>query len=161
MSNPKLPPKPWTQLETKDIAQQRAKILKEQLGKCLICGATGDVVWSLDHEHRKRIGGSGLIRGVLCRACNSTEGRVISSLVRGGIKKPEMADWLRNLAGYLDKPHYPLIHPTEREYLTITRTDFNKLNAKFKIKYPRKAPLKYPNKGRITKKLLEIMKEFE
>lgn len=161
MSNPVLPPKPWSQLEQKDIADLRNKILAEQNFKCGICGVSGkDVVWVLDHSHNKGFGGSGLIRGTLCRNCNSVEGKIVRALKRFGVKIEKMSGWLRNLADWLDKHHYPFIHPTEKQVIKVTKTQFKNLMQKYLEKYPTRKPLKYPVNGKASSKLQEIIKEF-
>ena len=161
MSKPKVPHKPWTQLEAKDIQGLRFKILKEQHNKCGICGTSHpDTVWTLDHSHAKGFGGTGLIRGVLCRNCNSAEGKIVRALRRFGVKIEELSDWLRNLADWLDKPHYPFIHPTEKVVVKITKTNFKILMKKYLEKYPKRAVLKYPIGGKANARLQEIIKEF-
>lgn len=160
--NPKIPPKPWTQLETPDIRPLRIKILDEQGGKCGICGTSEeDTVWSLDHSHAKGFGGTGLIRGVLCRNCNSVEGKITRALKRFGVKMHQISDWLRNLADWLDKPHYPFIHPTEKEVIKIGKREFNTLMEQYCKKYPNRKPLKYPKGGKASKRLVEIIQEFK
>ena len=161
MSNPLIPPEPWEQLEVKDISQLRIKILAEQNGKCGICGTNHpDTTWTLDHEHAKGYGGSGLIRGVLCRNCNSAEGKIVRTLKRFGIKLDNLSSVLRNLANWLDKPQYPYIHPTEKVIVKITKTQFKALMIKYKQKYPNKSELKYPVGGKASAKLQAIMKEL-
>lgn len=147
-------------IKSKDLKTLRDSVLRAQDGVCLICKKVPKLP-VVDHWHTKKNSGDGKIRGVLCSSCNVMVAVVENNLVRRNIDYSDAGNWLRNLADYLENGGIPILHPTEREYLTITRTDFNKLNAKFKIRYPRKAPLKYPNKGRVTKKLLDIMKEFE
>lgn len=161
MSKPLIPPKPWVQLEAKDIPALRLKILKEQGGKCGICGTVHpDTVWTLDHEHKKGYGGSGLCRGCLCSKCNSLDGRVVKALRRYGIPRDNISDWLRNLADWLDKPHYPFIHPTEKPVVKINKTQFKALMKKYLEKYPNKKELKYPVGGKANAKLQEIIKEL-
>lgn len=161
MSRPEIPDEPWIQLEVKDIPELRAKILKEQKGKCGICGTNHpDTVWTLDHSHAKGFGGTGLIRGVLCRNCNSAEGKVVRILRRFGVKIDNLSDWLIALAKWLNKPHYPYIHPTEKPVVKITRTQFKILMKQYIEKYPKKKPLVYPIGGRAGNKLKELIKEF-
>lgn len=150
MSTPKLPDKPWEQLETKDIPQLRNKLLQDQDGKCGICKKSPiDTVWALDHCHKKGYGGSGLVRGVLCRNCNSVEGKIVRALKRFGIKIHELSGWLRNLADWLDKDHYPYIHPTERDRTKVTKTEFKGFMEFMKSTYNK--VFKYPVKGLLTK----------
>lgn len=161
MSRPLLPKKPYVQLEVKDIVELRFKILKEQKGKCGICGTQHpDTVWTLDHSHSKGFGGTGLIRGVLCRNCNSAEGKVSRIARRFGIKMEDLSDWFRGLANWLDKAHYPYIHPTEKPIIKITKTQFKELMKKYLTKYPKKKALVYPTNGKAGTKLQEIIKEF-
>lgn len=154
------------QLKNKDIAGLRNKILKEQHGICAICEKVPDVA-TLDHEHKKRFGGSGLIRGVLCRSCNSVEGKIVNALKRFGIKITEMPNWLRSLAKYLEKGAYvdenrnTYLHPTEEAVVKITKTKFNKLMNEYVNKYPRRQKLKYPKGGKATQRIKEIMREFK
>ncbi len=68
------------EIKTVQIQQLRDDLLKEQGGRCGICGCLLDESSgiSLDHQHmtkKETAGkdGAGLIRGVLCRACNVME----------------------------------------------------------------------------------------
>lgn len=160
MSNPLIPEKPWIQLENKDIASFREKALKDQKGKCGICGTSHpDTVWVGDHSHAKGFGGTGLFRGVLCRNCNSLEGKIVRALRRFGVKIEHLADWLRNLANWLDKPHYPLIHPTEKPRIKLNKTQFKGLQEYVKLTYNR--VIKYPIKGLLNKRQEEYYKEYK
>lgn len=150
MSNPTVPNEPWKQLETKDIPQLRSSLLQEQSGKCGVCGCSGsNIVWCLDHEHKKGFGGTGLVRGVLCRNCNSAEGKIVRLLKRFGVKMNELSGWLRNLADWLDKNHYPFIHPTERARIKVSKTEFKGFMEFMKSTYNK--IVKYPLKGLLTK----------
>ena len=115
------------QLKSKDVPEVRAKILKEQKGICPICGKEiVDPV--LDHEHVKRIGGSGQIRGVLDRLCNSFTAKCENNCVRYGIQRDVLPDVLRNIANYLEKAQYPLIHPSEAAPKKIvTKASYNEM----------------------------------
>jgi hypothetical protein len=103
-------------LKYKEIKQYRESIWKEQEYKCAICKLEIDQAeCCLDHQHntkKETIGenGAGLIRGVLCRNCNSLEGKIWNNSKRYG-KFAMLPTFLRNLADYLEKENYPLIHP--------------------------------------------------
>lgn len=46
--------------------------------RCGICGSDvprGDIEWHVDHNHNKKKGDPGFIRGILCNACNIGGGR--------------------------------------------------------------------------------------
>ena len=49
-------------------AQKRAALFEMQAGRCAMCGSEGVLVADHDHE-------TGRLRGLLCRSCNSLEGR--------------------------------------------------------------------------------------
>jgi hypothetical protein len=51
------------QLKYKDVKDIREQILEEQEGICPICKKPVDKP-VLDHHHKKKVGGTGLIRGV-------------------------------------------------------------------------------------------------
>ena len=79
-------------------AEKRAALHLKQDGHCAVCGATGKLV--ADHDHK-----TGLLRGLLCRACNQREGARGSLLMRcdyPGIDAyladpPAGRDWLWDL----------------------------------------------------------------
>lgn len=52
-------------------------LLASQQGRCGICGSPDPVSehWHVDHDHNKRKGDPGFIRGVLCFDCNTGGGR--------------------------------------------------------------------------------------
>lgn len=99
------------QLKHTEVAIVRAKLLKQQDFKCVICGCSlkGKVRGGacLDHDHD-----TGVVRGVLCRVCNQGEGKLKTVAVRFGGGKENHRKWLSTMAGYL------LTHASPRtEYL--------------------------------------------
>jgi hypothetical protein len=160
MKNKKIKPKK-KQLKTKDIPKVREKILKDQCGLCPICKKEiSDPC--LDHHHKKKIKGTGLIRGVLCRSCNVFIAKAENNCVRFGISQIELPSILRNFADYLEKEHYPLIHPSEKpKEKKLSKQNFKKLAKLYKEKYPKRKPLEYPKSKKLTKKLAQIYKEFK
>ena len=99
-------------LKANEKAQYRTEQLKKQDGICPLCEReipSGQD--TLDHDHS-----SGRVRMVLCRNCNSIEGRVLHWVRRTGV---EIERWLANIAwfwnqDYDDNPQYPT-HKTELE----------------------------------------------
>lgn len=55
--------------------EMRAVLVALQRGACATCGASGRKL-VVDHDHV-----TGLVRGLLCRSCNSTEGASVSRLL--------------------------------------------------------------------------------
>lgn len=91
-------------IEEKMVA--RGRLMVKQNYKCPICGtslrskARGGAVLDHCHEHK-------FVRAVLCKVCNTGEGRVKSLAVRYGMGKANHVAWLRNLADYLEKHQTP------------------------------------------------------
>lgn len=99
-------------------SQQRTfvyKILKEQGGVCPLCTKVIDLATKgeavLDHCHE-----TGLVRGVLHRSCNASEGKVANAAGRWGAKSMDydaaVIPFLERLVAYLKKPKHNLIYPT-------------------------------------------------
>ena len=160
-----------TPLKTTEISVMRKKIHNEQDMICPVCqeNIPHDLT-TLDHQHKLfkdqplLEDGAGMIRGVLCRNCNSFEGKVFNSHRRLGLHKKELPlyDLLRNLADYLARPNLPYIHPTEmpkKETMGIRR--FKKLNKAYCLLYPKKKPLEYPKSKKLTDKLAKLLEEFK
>ena len=116
------PTRKLVQLERKDVAKHRDKILKEQQFKCGICEMTLLSTQAvLDHLHKRRksdipgVNDAGLVRGVLCDGCNRIEGKVAKSAMRfQKDSTPGVPTLLRKMADYLERPKHLLIHPTEK-----------------------------------------------
>ncbi len=94
-----------------EVAVVRLKILAAQDYKCAVCGVSlkGKLRGgpTLDHDHD-----TGLVRGVLCKVCNTFEGKLRVLSIRYGNGKVNELQALRNMVSYRS------IHTTPRtEYL--------------------------------------------
>ena len=82
-----------------EVAVVRLKILAAQDYKCAVCGVSlkGKLRGgpTLDHDHD-----TGLVRGVLCKCCNTAEGKIRMVSIRYGNGKEGSFTWLRNLLSY-------------------------------------------------------------
>jgi len=94
------------------VVQQLAK----QGGSCLLCREQVDLSIPrqavADHNHK-----TGELRGVLCRSCNSGEGKTANAAGRWGAKSMDydkIIPWLKNLVEYLESPGLGLMYPTHR-----------------------------------------------
>ncbi len=155
-------PKPPAQLKGKDIPLIRDKLLKQQGGICPICGKKVNAP-CLDHSHTKRIKGTGLVRGVLCRGCNIFIAKSENNAIRYGISQSELPTVLRNLAQYLDNSFnnpLPYIHPSEAPPVPkLMKSSYNKLLKWYKGTGRAKAFPPFPKSGKLTKPLLKLYTE--
>lgn len=152
-------------LKSKDIKPLREKLHKEQDFICPVCEQKTPLSeTTLDHQHKlfkdQPLGenGAGLIRGVLCKQCNSVEGKIFNSLRRMGMHKKDISfsEILRNLADYLERDNLPLVHPTEiPKEPKIKKTCYNKLKKVCTVKMPA-----YPKSGKLTKELEKLFIRF-
>jgi hypothetical protein len=99
-------------LKYKDIPIIKKELVKIQEGLCPICERQLDTLKNrdicLDHNHI-----NGKIRAVLCRGCNSMEGKVYRAFVRVGLKNQgvDYKNFLIGLQLYLGYPETKYIHP--------------------------------------------------
>lgn len=95
-------PTSTTKLKTTQVSDTRLTLLVQQGRRCAVCQLDcppNEAV--LDHDH-----GTGLVRGVLHRGCNSLLGKVENNHRRYGIK---------NLSAFLNGvPKYLAYHATNR-----------------------------------------------
>ena len=147
------------QLKSKDVRPLREYIFQKQGNRCFICGCTDATQMTLDHQHKRKfqdyLEGAGQIRGTLCRACNSVEGKFINSCKRYKINNPKL--FLKNLLLYYNRGTYNVIHYSEKKQLPkISKKQYNLLQQKLTSNALKIPPL---NKKRtLTKKLYELFK---
>lgn len=115
------------QLKSSHVKFVRDSILEYQSGICSIC--ENDVVLpTLDHYHKKRQDGNGLVRGVICNTCNRMIGCIENNLARNSIYYSDSPDVLRNIANYLQNSRWYMIHPTEKvKEKELKKSSYNKL----------------------------------
>jgi len=159
------------QLKVSDILPIRNEILELQSGKCAICG---DIISektgiSADHQHKSSIetigeDGAGLIRGVLCRGCNTLEGKIWNNMNR--FKQPKNVNdrikWLEELLKYYKSENYPYIHPNEKpKEPKVSKRNYNKLAKLYKDSGKKKKFPEYPKSGKLTVGLKTLFEEFQ
>ena len=157
MKNPK-------QLKKSEISSLRITLLQQQGGRCPICKkCITDPC--LDHEHKKRLGGSGLIRGVVCRTCNSFIAKAENNCLRCKIELKQLPHVLRSIADYLEQPHKPFIHPKEApKPKKLQKSSYNQLIRRMVIDgvgLKKGLPPKYPKSGKLTKTLEKLYEKVE
>ena len=97
-------------LKTSEIKELREALLGKQKGVCPLCGERIQLGQAtLDHDHK-----TGFIRSVLCRNCNSMEGKVFNAATRA--KRTSTAIlWLKKMIKYHethDNKPSGVYHPT-------------------------------------------------
>ena len=128
----------------------------EQNGLCPICGK--ELVREvLDHLHKKRLKGDGLVRGVICSQCNVFLAKIENSCVRYSIKLDDLPNVLNNISTYLSNPRLPYLHPSEAEKEPkLGKRLFSRLAKLYAELYPKAKPLEYPKSAKMTKQLKEL-----
>lgn len=121
-------------LKTTQVAKAREILARRQDGKCPVCGRvfSKSVVGCLDHDHK-----TGLIRGVLCRACNRLEGQVQNRILMAGGKE----DPIKLLRGLCEYRAYHAENPSKFTHPTH-KTETEKHTEKLKKQRERRAKLK-------------------
>jgi hypothetical protein len=146
------------QLKHKDLFVLRNDLHEKQKGVCPICDRLIDISNAVvDHHHKKRVKGSGLIRGVLCRNCNVFLGKIENNCVRYNISQNALPAVLSNIISYLIKPHLPFLHPSERPKLK--KESYQALKKAMK-KDGKKIP-PYPKQKALTKPLEKLFKQYK
>lgn len=156
------------QLKAGDVPELREQILEDQNGCCGICGQkiTEKSGVSLDHQHKRKIDpigldGGGLIRGVLCRACNVWEGKIWNGTRRYHQPKcvADRIELLQQLIEYYENGTYSFVHPSEKPKApTVSKRNYNKLKKQYTGK--RKFP-EYPRSKKLTLGLQVLFEEYE
>lgn len=155
------------QLKSSEVTKLREEILEKQGGLCAWCGdeITEETGYSLDHQHKTSkeelgVDGAGLVRGVLCRACNVLEGKIWNNMTR--FRQPEdvydRIEILKALVGYYECGTYDIIHHTEKpKEPTVSKRNYNKLKKLYegKKKFP-----EYPKSGKLTLGLRVLFEEY-
>jgi len=110
-------------IKQSQIGSVRQSLMEKQNYRCAVCSSDFREytirnrkkvlknVPCLDHDHN-----SGYIRGVLCRACNSIEGKFLYAMKRAGSKEDPLS-LLLGLHGYLYEHRVNstgIIHPSHK-----------------------------------------------
>lgn len=157
------------QMTQKDLIEFREHHAHKNNLICPICKKKrnlGDFV--VDHQHKSKSeingeNGAGMVRGVICFMCNSTEGRMLSKFKMSGLNRNvEFVDYLRSLADYLDQPTTQFIHPSEKpKEPKLMKRPFAKIAKAYSLEFPKKKPLEYPKTGKATKLIKELSEKYD
>ena len=114
-------------LKAQQVPTYRKSLAAGQGNTCPVCGRHFEDAYycyktkriklaappTLDHSHQ-----TGHIRGVLCRACNTLEGKVRKAHQRYGANGSDLIDVLYNLAEYLQEHELPDDKPLHPKFKT-------------------------------------------
>lgn len=144
-----------------EIQLVRNKIFEEQNFLCLITNKPTDRP-VLDHQHKKGLGGTGLCRGVIDANINVYLGKIENNCKRYGIQLEELPSILRSIADYLERPHLPILHPSEKEKKKIVmKSCYNKLASAVKKANDQRDLKKLPKyTGNLSKALVELAEKY-
>ena len=141
----------------------RETILKKT-DQCPICKKTINKP-VVDHEHKKRVKGTGRIRDNICSNCNVFIAKAENNCSRYGIVLEELPEVLKNVSDYFTQQQYPIIHYTDKDARPIlSKTLANKVLKYWNCIRPGKAgkkKLKFPRSGVLTKDWEEAIKDYE
>lgn len=151
------------ELKTSDVKKIREELLQNQGGVCLLCGRIPERP-CLDHDHKKRVGGSGLCRGTLCNGCNILFGKMENNCVRYGISQVFLPEFLIRSAKYKVAEQTNYLHPSEREKpKLLKKSQFNRVIKYWSQTHSRKKkPVwKIKPKMKLTKQWEKYIKEAD
>jgi hypothetical protein len=158
----------WSEIKW-DTTSTNIPMIRESLGKktniCPICKniLTKPVI---DHEHKKKVKGTGRIRDSICSNCNVFIAKVENNCKRYNINLEELPEVLKNISEYFTTQQYNMIHYTDKDSRpTLSKTLANKVIKYWEYLYPgKRKKLRYPKSGIITKDwedALLILENFE
>ena len=118
-----------------EVATVRLELQVAQCGACPIC-ARDLRSPVLDHSHRKRHKGTGLVRGAICSDCNRLLGVVENNATRCSVPHALLPSTLRRIAAYLEAPPASglrILHPSERpKRPKLKKASWNRLEKRLK-----------------------------
>ena len=141
------------------------RLIRESfLKKSCICPICNKEIVSpvLDHQHKKKVRGTGRIRNNICSNCNVFIAKTENNCTRFKIAQEELPEVLKNISEYFGAQQYNIIHYTDKESRpTLSKTIANKVLKYWEYLYPGKKKLKYPKSGVLTKDWEDALKKLQ
>ena len=141
------------------------RLIRESLlKKSCICPICNKEIVSpvLDHQHKKKVRGTGRIRNNICSNCNVFIAKTENNCTRFKIAQEELPEVLKNISEYFGAQQYNIIHYTDKESRpTLSKTIANKVLKYWEYLYPGKKKLLYPKSGVLTKDWEEALKKLQ
>ena len=141
------------------------RLIRESfLKKSCICPICNKEIVSpvLDHQHKKKVRGTGRIRNNICSNCNVFIAKTENNCTRFKIAQEELPEVLKNISEYFGAQQYNIIHYTDKESRpTLSKIQANKVLKYWEYLYPGKKKLKYPKSGVLTKDWEDALKKLQ
>mgnify|MGYP000036971559 CR=1 FL=1 len=141
------------------------RLIRESfLKKSCICPICNKEIVSpvLDHQHKKKVRGTGRIRNNICSNCNVFIAKTENNCTRFKIAQEELPEVLKNISEYFGAQQYNIIHYTDKESRpTLSKTIANKVLKYWEYLYPGKKKLLYPKSGVLTKDWEDALKKLQ
>ena len=142
------------------------RLIRESLlKKSCICPICNKEIVSpvLDHQHKKKVRGTGRIRNNICSNCNVFIAKTENNCTRFKIAQEELPEVLKNISDYFGAQQYNIVHYTDKESRpTLSKIQANKVLKYWEYLYPGKnKKLTYPKSGILTKDWEEALKRFD
>ena len=116
----------------------------------------------VDHQHKKKVKGTGRIRNNICSNCNVFIAKTENNCTRFKIAQEELPEVLKNISEYFGAQQYNIIHYTDKESRpTLSKTLANKVLKYWEYLYPGKKKLLYPKSGVLTKDWEDALKKLQ
>lgn len=152
--------------ETKwDTTSNNISMIRESIGrKTTICPICKNNIEKpvIDHEHKKKVRGTGRIRDAICSNCNVFIAKAENNCKRYGINLEELPEVLKNVSEYFTTQQYNMIHYTEKDSRPLLNKNLsNKVLKYWACIFPKKKKLKYPKSGILTKDWEDAIKAYE
>ena len=142
------------------------RLIRESLlKKSCICPICNKEIVSpvLDHQHKKKVRGTGRIRNNICSNCNVFIAKTENNCTRFKIAQEELPEVLKNISDYFGAQQYNIVHYTDKESRpTLSKIQANKVLKYWEYLYPGKnKKLTYPKSGVLTKDWEEALKKLQ
>ena len=141
------------------------RLIRESfLKKSCICPICNKEIVSpvLDHQHKKKVRGTGRIRNNICSNCNVFIAKTENNCTRFKIAQEELPEVLKNISDYFGAQQYNIVHYTDKESRpTLSKIQANKVLKYWEYLYPGKKKLLYPKSGVLTKDWEEALKKLQ
>ena len=116
----------------------------------------------VDHQHKKKVRGTGRIRNNICSNCNVFIAKTENNCTRFKIAQEELPEVLKNISDYFGAQQYNIIHYTDKESRpTLSKIQANKVLKYWEYLYPGKKKLSYPKSGVLTKDWEDALKKLQ